>query len=139
MSRAVSRKSVFGPAGIFATIVSIGCGVALSTGCSTTPTAVVTGPVTAEPYDSCVPGDDCLGGLACLDTTLPASSGFSGSFCTSGCNTDSDCLQDITNFDAICVNGQCYLTCPSGGASCPYSQGGFTFDSNAGPVSLCTP
>ena len=51
----------------------------------------------------------------------------------------SDCLQVPSNYSAACVNGQCYLTCPSGSVSCPYSQGCFTFDSNAGPISLCTP
>jgi hypothetical protein len=97
-----------------------------------------TGPVVADPYDSCDPGDDCSGGLACAPTTLPVSSGFTGNLCTSGCNVDNDCLQLVNNYDAVCVNGQCYLTCPSSD-SCPYGQGCFTFDSNTGPISLCTP
>jgi hypothetical protein len=95
--------------------------------------------VVDDPYDSCSAGDDCRGGLVCADTTLPASSGYSGSFCTSGCSSDADCLQLVSNFDAVCVNDQCYLTCPAGSQSCPYSQGCFTFGSNAGPISLCTP
>jgi hypothetical protein len=108
-------------------------GAALSTGCSASSRA------TDYPYESCSPGDYCTGGLACADTTLPISSGYSGSFCTSTCNTGADCLQVPQNFSAECVNAQCYLTCPTGGETCPYSQGCFTFDSNAGPISLCTP
>jgi hypothetical protein len=106
--------------------------VALWSGCTSSR-------VTDDPYESCDPGDYCRGGLACADTTLPVSSGFSGSLCTSDCGSDSDCLQLVSNFDAACVNGQCYLTCPAGGGSCPYSQGCFTFSSNTGPISLCTP
>jgi hypothetical protein len=107
--------------------------VALWSGC-TSPSHVVD-----DPYDSCDPSDDCSGGLSCAGTTLPVSSGFSGNLCTSACGSDGDCLQLVENFDAACVNGQCYLTCPAGGGSCPYDQGCFTFASNTGPISLCTP
>lgn len=92
-----------------------------------------------DPYDSCNAGDECSGGLACLETTLPATSGFSGNLCTSSCSVDTDCVQVPTNFAANCVNGQCYLTCPSSD-SCPFSQSCLTFtDQNGNPVSLCTP
>ncbi len=106
--------------------------------CSSSPQAT-DAQVTDEPYESCSGGDSCAGGLACADTTLPVSSGYSGSLCTSSCNSDSDCLQVPDNFNADCVNGQCYLECPTGSQSCPYSQGCFTFSSNTGPISLCTP
>ncbi len=93
----------------------------------------------AGPYESCVGGDYCPGGLYCVGTTLPVSSGYSGSFCTTGCNDSLDCPQVVSNYDAICVNSQCYLQCPTGSNTCPYGQGCFTFSSNVGPVSLCTP
>jgi hypothetical protein len=48
-------------------------------------------------------------------------------------------VQVPQNQTAICVNSQCYLQCPSGGIDCPYGQGCFTFSSNVGPVSLCSP
>lgn len=92
-----------------------------------------------NPYESCAYGDYCNGGLTCAQTTLPASSGYTGSFCTAGCNFSSDCPQLISNYDAICVNQQCYLQCPTGSNTCPYGQGCFIFDSNVGPISLCTP
>ncbi len=92
-----------------------------------------------NPYDVCAPGDICAGGLTCAASTLPAGSSFTGSFCTSGCNTSADCLQVPQNQTATCVNGQCYLQCPSGGIDCPYGQACFTFDSNVGPISLCSP
>ncbi len=96
-------------------------------------------PPDVEPYDSCVAGDTCSGGLTCADTTLPASSGYSGSFCTSQCSSDGDCIQVPTNYAATCVNGQCYLTCPSDD-TCPFSQSCLTFtDQNGDPISLCTP
>ncbi len=103
------------------------------------PVAGCSSSATVSPYESCSGGDVCGGGLACIDTTLPVSSGYSGSFCTSSCGSDADCVQVPENYSAACVNGQCYLTCPGGGATCPYSQGCFTFDSNEGAVSLCTP
>jgi hypothetical protein len=131
------RETVVGSARVYAWAACILFGAALSSGCSSSPPADEVN--TDDPYESCVPGDYCNGDLDCSPTTLPASSGFSGDFCTSGCNSDSDCLQVPTNYDAACVNGQCYLTCPTGSDSCPYSQSCFTFDSNAGPISLCTP
>ena len=95
-------------------------------------------PAVDEPYESCILGDVCNGGLYCQGTTLPISSGYSGNLCTSGCNSDNDCLQLVQSYDAVCVNAQCYLTCPASDA-CPYSQGCFTFDSPAGLIGLCTP
>jgi hypothetical protein len=121
---------------VTAWLACIALGGALTSACSSATSSNVP---SDEPYDSCDPGDDCRGGLDCSQTTLPVSSGFSGNLCTSGCGSDSDCLQLVENFSAECINGQCYLTCPTGGDSCPYSQGCFTFDSNTGPVSLCTP
>lgn len=92
-----------------------------------------------DPYESCGNGDYCTGGLTCATTTLPASSGYTGAFCTAGCFDSSDCPQLLSNYYAICVNEQCYLQCPTGSGSCPYGQGCFVFNSNIGPVSLCTP
>ncbi len=92
-----------------------------------------------NPYETCYAGDICASGLTCAATTLPASSGYTGYFCTSGCNVDTDCVQVPANYAAACVNQQCYLTCPGGSYTCPYDQGCFTFDSNAGPIALCTP
>ena len=103
----------------------------LVAGCTTT--------TTTYPYDLCNPGDVCAAGLTCASSTLPAGSSFNGYFCTSGCNTAADCVQVPENQTAICVNGQCYLQCPSGGIDCPYGQACFTFDSNVGPISLCSP
>ena len=108
---------------LFCLLIGAGCGGSYSVG----------------PYQSCSGGDYCGNGLTCAGTTLPVSSGYSGSFCTSGCFDSSDCGQLVSNYDAICVNEQCYLQCPRGSNSCPYGQGCFTFNSNVGPVSLCTP
>src|ERR1700712_4469940 len=67
----------------------------------------------AGPYESCSGGVYCAGGaLTCAATTLPVSSGYTGSFCTAGCNYGSDCPQVPQNYEALCVNGQCYLQCP---------------------------
>jgi hypothetical protein len=98
------------------------------------------GAVVDQPYSSCTPGDACGQGTVCAATTLPASSGFTGSFCTNGCNVGSDCLMDLTNYATSCVNSQCYITCPAGGGSCPYGTGCLTFmDQNGNPINLCTP
>lgn len=110
---------------LFSVIVSAGCGAGTYD--------------RVNPYESCAYGDFCTGGLTCAQTTLPASAGYSGSFCTAGCSYSTDCPQLVSNYDAICVNGQCYLQCPTGSRSCPYSQGCLIFDSNVGPVSLCSP
>jgi hypothetical protein len=105
--------------------------VAVTAGC---------GPAPADyPYDTCNPGEVCAGGLTCATSTLPAGSSFTGTFCTSGCTTSADCLQVPENQTATCVNGHCYLQCPTGGISCPYGQACFTYDSNVGPISLCSP
>ncbi|HXU67750.1 MAG TPA: hypothetical protein VN947_00400 [Polyangia bacterium] len=97
--------------------------------------------VVANPYESCDPSVDvCDQGFECLDTTLPASAGFTGSLCTVPCNFDTDCPQDLTNFASICINGQCYTQCPTGGATCPYGTGCVTFsDQDGNLVDLCTP
>jgi hypothetical protein len=107
------------------------CGLSLA-GCSI---SVSNG--TASPYENCSAVEVCTGGTACLDSTLPA--GYAGYFCTTTCQASTDCGQDLTNYDAICVNSQCYIQCPTGGITCPYGTSCFTFDSNVGPVSLCTP
>jgi hypothetical protein len=129
------RETVFGSARVYALAASMALGVVLSSACSS-----ATPVNTEDPYESCEPGDNCTAGLYCLGTSLPASSGYSGYFCTSGCNSDADCVQVPTNFDANCVNGQCYLTCPGGSDSCPYDQSCFQFtDSTGAPINLCTP
>lgn len=130
-------ETVFGPARAYTLVACALFGVALSSGCSS---AAPAGPgaVVDDPYESCASGDICDDDLSCIATSLPASTGFSGYFCSSACASDSDCVQDVTGFDAACVNDQCYLTCPSSDA-CPYSQTCLTFDSNTGPISLCTP
>lgn len=105
----------------------------LLAGCYTAP------PVLVQPYETCGDGDACAAGLVCADTTLPASTGFTGAFCTSGCNFDEDCLQLTSSFESLCVNEQCYLTCPSNQA-CPYGQGCLTFQDQGGTLfNLCTP
>ena len=102
------------------------------------------GPVVDYPYDTCYAGDVCQYGLTCAATTLPASTGYTGYFCTSGCTYDTDCVSVPANYAAACIvgssgTGQCYLTCPSGGSTCPYDQSCLIFDSSTGPISLCTP
>jgi hypothetical protein len=115
---------------LFGAVMAAGCG---SSAPASSP------PITDNPYETCYAGDICAGGLTCAATNLPASSGYTGYFCTSGCNLDRDCVQVPASYSATCVNGQCYLTCPAGSSTCPYDQGCFTFDSNVGPVDLCTP
>jgi hypothetical protein len=94
----------------------------------------------AQPYESCSPRDGCSHGTACLETTLPASAGYTGSLCTVDCGVSADCPQDLSNYEAICVNGQCYTQCPAGGSTCPYGTGCLTFSDQYGdPVDICTP
>jgi hypothetical protein len=98
------------------------------------------GPVIDSPYESCAPGEGCSQGTICLATTLPASAGYTGDLCTNYCNSSADCLQDLTNYAAICVNTQCYIQCPGGGSTCPYGTACLVFtDQGGNPVSLCTP
>jgi hypothetical protein len=119
------RETVFGSARVYAWAACILFGAALSSGCSSSPAPDVN---TDDPYESCTP------------TTLPASSGYSGDFCTSTCSSDSDCVQVPSNYAAACVNDQCYLTCLSDG-DCPDGQACFQFvDSSSNTtISLCTP
>jgi hypothetical protein len=77
-----------------------------------------------------------------LSTNLPASSGATGLFCTSGCTDDTDCFQVSPNYPAVCVNNLCYLTCLSSSSTCPGfgDQGCFTFTTSSGDLlDLCTP
>lgn len=98
------------------------------------------GPITDDPYESCVPGDTCTQGTQCLATTLPVSTGYTGDLCTVVCAVAGDCPQDITNYAAICVNQQCYTQCPNGSISCPYGTTCITFsDQNNNAVNICTP
>ncbi len=92
------------------------------------------------PYQACAPGDGCAQGTVCAGSTLPASAGYTGNLCTTGCNTTNDCLQDLSNYAAICVNSQCYIQCPQGGSTCPYGTGCLTFQDQSGNrIDLCTP
>jgi hypothetical protein len=93
------------------------------------------------PYETCVPSDGCSQGTGCIKSSLPVSAGFSGNFCSTGCSTDRDCLQDLQNFAAICVEQECFIQCPQGGATCPYGTGCVTFtdDQTGDLIDLCTP
>jgi hypothetical protein len=92
------------------------------------------------PYESCVPSDGCTQGTGCIQSSLPPTAGFTGTFCSTGCNRDSDCLQDLQNFAAICVNAECYIQCPQGNGTCPYGTGCVSFADDVGTiVDLCTP
>lgn len=103
-------------------------------------TAAACGTVVNQPYQACAYGETCSGGTVCQQTRLPASSGYTGALCTTGCTYGSDCLQDLSNYAAICVNSQCYIECPSGGYSCPYGTACISFADQYGyPVNLCTP
>ena len=131
------RETVFGSARVYAWAACILFGAALSSGCSSSPPADDVS--TEDPYETCEPGDDCTAGLDCAATTLPASSGYTGYFCTSGCNVDSDCVQVLTDYTASCVNQQCYLNCLSGN-DCPYGQACFQFtDQTGNAINLCAP
>jgi hypothetical protein len=91
-------------------------------------------------YESCVDGDACDANLTCTTSTLPSNDGFTGEFCTSGCNTSDDCAQDLSNYASICVNQQCYTQCPDGGGNCPYGTGCIAFtDQDGNAINLCTP
>ncbi len=104
----------------------------LTTGC-------VVAPAVDNPYESCVPGDNCTNGTLCMSTSLPSSTGYTGNLCSNACNTTADCVQDVTSFSATCVNGVCYLQCPPSG-QCPYGTGCLTFsDQNGVLINLCTP
>jgi hypothetical protein len=101
---------------------------------------VIVGTPVNQPYESCAAGEACSGGTVCTGTTLPAAAGYTGAFCTTGCSVGSDCLMDLSNYQAECVNGQCYITCPTGGLTCPYGTGCLTFSDQAGqPINICTP
>jgi hypothetical protein len=90
-------------------------------------------------YEACNPGDACDQGTVCVETTLPASAGFQGTFCTNGCNTSNDCLQDLSD-SVLCVNSQCYFQCPANGGACPNGTACLSFqDQNGVETDLCTP
>jgi hypothetical protein len=101
------------------------------------------GPVgtVGAPYETCDSATDvCSQGLACLPTTLPAATGFTGELCTTTCTYSTDCPQDITNYASICVNGQCYTQCPAGSSTCPYGTACLTFSDQTGrAVDICAP
>lgn len=122
---------------ILGLLTSLLLGITMVAGCgsSNPPPPSGGGPIVDQPYETCYADDVCAGGLYCAPTTLPASTGFTGYFCTSGCNYDGDCLQLSSNYAAVCVGGQCYLSCPNGNYSCPYDQDCFTY----GDIALCTP
>ena len=111
------------------------CGVAMLVLAGCGPLVVVD-----NPYESCSAGDACGQGTACYQSSLPASAGFTGNLCSTPCNDSSDCLQDLTNYAAICVNSLCYIQCPTGGSTCPYGTGCVQFSDQSGnAVNLCTP
>lgn len=119
---------------LLGTFTAVGCG-------SSTPSDSTTSN-SYNAYETCYSTQDiCAEGLLfCAPTSLPVSSGYTGYFCTSGCTSDSSCLQVPQNYSAVCVNGQCYLSCPGGSATCPGDQGCFTFDTTSGgQLDLCTP
>jgi hypothetical protein len=91
------------------------------------------------PFDFCAQNDGCSQGTACIPSTLPLV--FNGFFCSANCNVSSDCPQDFTNFPTICVNQACYLSCPAGSNSCPYTSSCATFqdDQTGELLDLCTP
>jgi hypothetical protein len=123
-----------GLAGVFAMVM------ACMSGCGGVIPPPLPGPQIDGAYESCVDGDACYAGLTCTTSTLPSNDGYTGEFCTSGCNVSSDCAQDLSNYASICVNSQCYTQCPDGGGSCPYGTGCITFtDQNGDPINLCTP
>lgn len=99
------------------------------------------GPRLFQPYDTCDTqnGDGCTNSFACVQSSLPAAA-FTGDFCTVPCNVDADCPLVLNNFDTICYQGQCYIQCPQGGATCPYGQACGSYPIGPGAVvDLCTP
>jgi hypothetical protein len=93
------------------------------------------------PYQSCDDSTDrCDHGLSCSPTSLPVSTGYTGELCTAGCNVDSDCPSLIDNYDAICVNQQCYTQCPTGSDTCPYGTDCLQIDDDQGEtLRICSP
>jgi len=77
---------------IFGAVLVAGCGSNKSN--SATPTV-------DDPYETCYTGDVCSDGPTCTATTLPATSGYTGYFCTSGCTYDSDCVQLAGNYTSV--------------------------------------
>ena len=91
------------------------------------------------PYEACAQNDGCSNGTGCIASTLPVAT-FQGFFCSTPCNSDNDCLQDLTNFAAICVNAACYIQCPASGNNCPYGTACVSFvDQDNFETDLCTP
>lgn len=110
--------------------------MALAAGCGTA--------AVDQPYDSCNPGDTCAAGFTCASSTLPQYT-YTGTFCTIGCASDTDCQSAPAGFGSTCVlyaagQGQCYLTC-STNADCPYSQACGTYQDafTGAAIGLCTP
>jgi hypothetical protein len=104
----------------------------------------VGGTNTANAYDQCNSGEACTGGTTCLQANRTAS-GFTGFFCTAGCDITSPvCPADpIGTNPVVCVpddatttHGQCYLGCNPGqcnpGQTCASDLG------SAGP-DYCAP
>ena len=94
-----------------------------------------------QPYEACTGSADlCTQGFACQASNLPVFAN-TGGLCTVSCGSDPDCLQDLNNFAAICVNSQCYIQCPAGGRTCPYGTAcvDFTESDTGDIISLCTP
>jgi hypothetical protein len=92
-------------------------------------------------YDTCNPGDGCTDpGFVCVASSVPAVSATgTGGFCTVGCNVDNDCPLVVGNFATICVNNQCYIQCPTGGANCPFAQACVQFTDSFGAFNICIP
>jgi hypothetical protein len=94
-----------------------------------------------QAYDTCNPGDGCTDGFFCVQSSVPAvSAAGTGGFCTVGCNLDTDCPLVVGNFATICVNQQCYIQCPTGGANCPFTQACVPFtDQTGATLQICIP
>jgi hypothetical protein len=96
--------------------------------------------VVDQAYETCFSGEECQAGsgTACIETTLQV---FNNAFfCSSGCNFDSDCPDDLTNFARACLNGACYIQCVGSSQTCPDGNACVTFQQTDGAlVQVCTP
>ncbi len=75
---------------------------------------------TANIYDVCSGTEQCPGATTCQVANATVS-GYNGTFCTVLCNVDADCPPDGSYAAPVCIAGQCYAGCPSGGG-CPYAE-----------------